>query len=810
MRTLVCYLPQTLSAPAARLLRAVADAVETTVIVGLTGNARADAAVLASAGRLGLKVGDDELRAIAPSVGTRVVDASDPDDEVRAVVRGVVDAMRDGVPLERMAICYSSAEPYARLLHEHLDLAGIAHNGASPRSLSECVMGRALLRMLAWPHDGYRRDDLFAWCTATPVLDGRGHPVPAARWERVSRRAGVVRGEAEWSSRLDYLVAELDRRGEPTRDRTAASDLRSFATRLAADLDPARVPASWSKKCRWAQQLIDRYLGNERRRERWPAFEQEAARRVERVLDRCAGLDEVEAAPSLDVFRRTIELELTSARDRVGRLGDGVLVGPVSFTLGTDLDRLFVCGLAEGVFPSVAREDPLLGDRERAVCQGELTLRADRVDDDHRFLLAALASTSGERVLSFGRGDLRRNTERVPSRYLTPTLADHAPHERIASYLEGLTRAPMPASRHEYDLRALLGGATLASRPLQRGLDLMAARRSDAFTRFDGNLSSKVASLSTRAPGAPGVVVSATKLQTWATCPHAYFVKYVLGIDPVERPEEILQLTPIDRGTMVHGVLDRFVREGGTPAQRARLHEIVDEACADVEARGLAGRRLLWERDRRLLHAEMDAWLDADEQSRDEYGLTTLRTEFAFDAVAVPLSDGRVVHFRGAADRIDRAANGNLVVFDYKTGSPAWYAGLGADDPVSAGTHLQLPVYAAAARAEFGEPADATVEAYYWFVGKGDDRWIGYDVDGDVARHFDAALRAIADGIAAGCFTAIPPAPGPRGPFIECEYCDPDGLGTADRWREWERKRNAPELSRFLSPLHAPDDAVDG
>jgi hypothetical protein len=586
--------------------------------------------------------------------------------------------------------------------------------------------------------------------------------------------------------------------------------LRDFVAGLVRDLDPESVPRSWSGKCRWVHGLIARYFGREAMRESWPPFEQEAARRVELVVDRLFGLDDVETAPSLDVFRRTLELELTSARDRVGRLGDGLLVGPVGLTLGTDLERLFVCGLAEGMFPAPARDDPLLADRERAALGGELPLRADRADDDYRALLAALASTRGARQLSFGRGDLRRSTERVPSRHLEATARAHSGYSdlrvadvdqswrtTIASYVDGLTRATFPANRHEHDVRSMLAGQPLDAPSVARGLEMIDARRSAAFTRFDGNLATLAPALVAAGPTSEGVAISPTQLETWARCPHAYFVQYVLGVRPVERPEEILQLTPIDRGTMIHDILDRFVREGGTAGDRARLHEIVDEACASVEARGLAGRRLLWERDRRIVHAQLDAWLDADEVNRAEYGLTTLQTESVFRGVPVPLADGRSVRFNGAIDRIDRAANGNLVVFDYKTGSTSAYTAIGDDDPVTGGTHLQLPIYARVARELFPETG-ARAEAYYWFVGKGNDRWIGYEVSASVDAVFDAALQVIVDGIEAGCFVARPAPPGPR-PWIDCHFCDPDGLGTADRWREWERKAADPALAGYFA-----------
>jgi hypothetical protein len=58
-----------------------------------------------------------------------------------------------------------------------------------------------------------------------------------------------------------------------------------------------------------------------------------------------------------------------------------------------------------------------------------------------------------------------------------------------------------------------------------------------------------------------------------------------------------------------------------------------------------------------------------------------------------------------------------------------------------------------------------------------------------------------------------PPAPVWR-PWRECEYCDPDGLGTADHHREWERIRTDPALRGYLAVVDpatlATDDAAAG
>ena len=822
--TIVCFLPQRLTEPASRLLRVLAEQTEIEVVVGITGAPAADEQIVASLRKVGADLSGVAALGIAPVAGTEIWNASDPDDEVRAIVRAVVDAMREGVPLERMAVLYASDEPYARLLHEHFDLAEIAHNGATTRSMSDSVLGRGLRRFFALVDTGFARDDVCGLFASAPLLDGRGRPVPAARWERLSRRAGVVRGVDEWRTRLATYASTLADDEQGIRMRAQVDALGAFIETLSADLDPARAPRTWSGLARFAHGVIRRFFGDEARRESWPAFEKVAARRVEAVIDRLGTLDSIDPAPTIEIFRRTFELELDAARDRVGRIGDGVLVGPVAMALGVDLDRLWVCGLAEGLFPSVPRDDPLLGDRERAVLGGELPLRSDRITDDQRSFLAALASTSTARVCTYPRGDLRRSTEHVPSRFLFDTMAAVDDTRSIASFAYGATHMAFPANRHELEVRAAVVRESWveSQAAVARGLELTRARAGSAFTRFDGNLAHLAERLAVISPSAPDKVMSPTRLQAWASCPHAYLMEHVLRVEPVEQPEDIMQLTPLDRGTLVHEVLDRFLGEVRTRADagrpwssddHARLRTIAEEVSAETEARGLTGRRLLWHRDRRLILAELDAFLDADEEFRATGIATTLATELAFgmpdtDApvVAVPLGDGREVRVRGKADRVDRRVGGDLVVIDYKTGSVRSYTSISHDDPVTAGTHLQLPVYAYAARAAYGGP-DTPVEAYYWFVGRGKNERIGYVVDSGVDHAFVEALRTIVDGIEGGVFPAAPPEPAPT-PFIACHFCDPDGMGTTDRWREWERKYDAPELEGFLS-LSAPADEVD-
>ena len=53
--------------------------------------------------------------------------------------------------------------------------------------------------------------------------------------------------------------------------------------------------------------------------------------------------------------------------------------------------------------------------------------------------------------------------------------------------------------------------------------------------------------------------LSPTSLEQWAGCPFRYFLGHVLRISALDDPEEIYAITPLERGSLVHGVLEEFI-----------------------------------------------------------------------------------------------------------------------------------------------------------------------------------------------------------------------------------------------------------
>src|SRR6202022_2573250 len=131
------------------------------------------------------------------------------------------------------------------------------------------------------------------------------------------------------------------------------------------------------------------------------------------------------------------------------------------------------------------------------------------------------------------------------------------------------------------------------------------------------------------------------------------------------RPEEVWQLTALDRGTLVHDALEQFFREREeagalgdpwTDADRHRLAAIVEACGRRAEAQGLTGKPVLWRQQLRDLLVDLADFLDVDQLHRSETGLVPERFEVAFgypdaEIGRVLLAVGsRTLRFRGRID----------------------------------------------------------------------------------------------------------------------------------------------------------------
>jgi RecB family exonuclease len=765
---------------------------------------------------LGAAVLDPDV-AEMPGVA-RVLSAVDPDDEVRAAVRLLVDNVRAGTPLHRMALLWPTDAPYATLSHQHLAAAGIPHNGPATRTLAHTVAGTALTQLLALPARGFRRDDVMAWLASAPVIeiDGQKESTPASQWDVVSAAAGVIEGPDQWQGRLAaYGVAQLERKNDLALDEEVeswrleridttidrAARLRVFMAELVAALD-CNALTTWTDFSAWASAVLHRYLGGDERHYRWPDDEQDAWRAVRDAVGQLAGLDEVTggAAVDLERFAQAIAAELAAPAARHGRFGTGVFAAHLGAALGTDFDTVIVLGMAEGTLPSRRAEDPLLPDRERAAAGGELPMRGDRHGDELADFRSALAAANHQRILLWPRTDPRRSRERLPSRWLPASVEP----ESIESFQQGLS-GYAPAGLGDYDLRELLHWTEQGGNPVDHmlaaelpslGAGLVASqlRSGTAFTRFAGHVGpGHIDAVDRNAPMSP------TSLEAYAVCPAKYFFSKVLHLGAPERPEEIRRIAPMTKGSLVHEVLEKFiVAVLADPDARTeeRLLDLAESAFEQYYARGVTGVPLLWRYERDLIGRELRRFFAEDDDDSEPLAAELTFGRDGEQPVVLTLPDGRQIGFRGSADRVDRMADGTIRVTDYKTGSDFKYKAL-AEDPVARGQLLQLPLYGLAARERFGNE-DTLVESRYWMVAeKSDFRRHPVLVDAETVERLRQVLGVLVEGITAGRFPARPGEEDWRGGWDHCRFCDFDRLCQADRDRAWERVRDTPELREY-------------
>jgi hypothetical protein len=602
------------------------------------------------------------------------VDASDADEEVREALRLVADAVHQGTPLHRIAIVWPRDQPYARLVAEQLDEALIPWNGRSGTALHERLVARLVLDVLRLDRRGIRRADLFTLLAHVPAHTADHAVVPRQWWERISREAGLA-GDGDWQRRLtEFAAARRAGGGEHNeRDAEAALALQAFVADLRGLLGPAEASAGWKHWSDLAHGLVLRWLGGHRAVAALPAAEATAHQAVQAALDRLATLDSLAGPVTRGVFADTLEAELDTSPGRVGRIGVGVHAGPLSFAVGQTFDLVIVLGACEGVLPGAPPSEALLADSDRALADGALTLDADRVAEQKTQLWAVLAGAQ-RAVMVLPRGDLRATAQRQPSRWLRELVGTQpVPARRVPSFAAGVAQASFPPTVGQHRLRALQhatsAGEAFAAHPLvtehpalRLGAALVTARAAHTLTEYDGDLSGlAIEPLGSRP-------ISPTRLEAWVACPFGWFMHYVLGVEPVEQPDEQMQISPKDRGTLVHDALDAFhqrVVAGELPqpgangwgeVHRAALLQAFDEVAAQMERRGLVGRSAFWLAEQNRQRHELLAWMHHDSEVVARRGARVVASEHLFGTperapAVVHLPDGGEVLMRGEIGR---------------------------------------------------------------------------------------------------------------------------------------------------------------
>ena len=826
----IYYLPRRLSAGDLALAQALLAKGRCAVVAGCSGDSDADAPALRLRAQLGgsdfdesdfgetagTGAGGDPLQQRAGAGRLSLIAAPDPEEEVRTVIRRIAAG---DAPFHRAAIIYRQANPYDSLLRQELDFAKIPYAGAEYRTLGDTPTGRLLqgivdLAAHAGAADGaIDRERLIEWMTTTPVRwpgqqtpDGKGRPVPATGWANLAREARANGAPDAWQSRLNMHWTKVAARMKELRDdyddggrlRQNCADLHSFIADLSARLHMLGSPQpDWATA---ATQLNERICAAYR----WYGDgETDSDRqRVAELIDSLSELGNWEVAYDLDTLQEAIREGLQAPVSGRGRsVGAGVYIGPPAGIAGAEYDAVYAVGMVERQFPPRPGVNPWLADNP-AERQREAAL--ERYD-----FLAAVAAA--DRVALCWPAATAERRQAYPSRWLVEAanrlhqqaggsgrlaydgIAAGAGSEHwltlIPSRQAGLELLPgsamAPADADDYRLmhQAAMPEKLRARSDarMRRALEARAARNGSAFTEWDGIVPADTARIA--GIGSRERPVSPSALETWAACPYRYFLSRILGLAALPEDDDAGELSALDRGALVHKILERSVTEGKqTPAE---LLALAEQEFEDAAARGIAGHYLLWEMEKAKIRDGLTAFLDREKVWLGNAAPDESRAEVAFDGVKVSVEGLGEVWCRGAIDRLDLLGDA-VRVRDFKTGKPDNYtSGLNTQNAVTVanGRALQLPVYTAAARRDY---PNATVTASYCFplADKNTHGARPYN-DAQDSDEFRVTLQRIVGSARAGVFPATPDG---AGAYSNCHWCDFNRLCPARRRQIWERK----------------------
>lgn len=850
----VVHQPGRFDTPTARLLRALAE--RTSVEIGLPDLDE----LTPSTGLLGVETPIPVAGPASATPPASVVIAGDAIEEVGTAVRDALAAMEgdQAIPLHRNAIVYRDADTYASLLRDTLTGAGLPWASLDGRPLAGTVPARALLGLIRLRDEDFSRASVLGWLSGLP--HDHGVLRDQARWDKLSREAGIVRGLTQWVERLGRLADErqrsldsLDhadsdqnsgRRRHRERDR---DDARRIVEHIQAIATLTAPPAerTWPAHVAWVHRLRDEILTLDHA---WSDADVEASQLVGEIVDGLASSADFEPEVDTHAFLRALEDALQARRRPEGRIGGGVLVGPSVDLAGIDLDRVHVLGAVEGVFPAGMRVDPLLpGD--------PLDRRSEHEAEDRRSWLVALGSAP-EAVISAPTLDVD-GRPLYPSPWLLELLDDGAAHLPATAVRRGLAAHPrlrrlgeppggpppvalsvaerrereaLDAARDGGHVRST-GLAARGDLPLGRALLLTRARRSGELTEFDGNLAGAAGASEALSHGLSGRLQSATGVQRWATCPFHFLLDRVLSVSATDDidDERWWQIDAAERGSLIHGILEEFFGEVAatgepapgatyTAAHVARMEAIARDHFADAEQRGVTGHRLVWRNEREAILSDLRYLLAVDARDRGEGGWVPRHFEKAFGgegtpppwgAVDVDVASGQTVSFRGYVDRVD-VAPGRVRIIDYKTGRKI-DGSITAGNRLDAGRRVQLAVYGLAVRRqeerETGRAPEA--EALYWYTStKGGFGKTGVTLTPELEAAFIEVVDTINTGVRAGCFPQVP------GDFQDfrnrcenCLYCEYDAVCPSGRDVLAATKRASAAMAPFLRLGAGTDDA---
>ena len=686
-----------------------------------------------------------ETTTLTPPVPLSCGTFPDRRTEFRAVAQQIADLIHTGTPPGNIAVALPDIRAEEGRLSAVFADFGIPAASSATLPLAQEPLVQALLLPVRVVADGYERQTVVQ-LFSQPYFrfsDANGRTVSGSEINHQACQAGIRGGAARWEEGFSGLKARLReaagnntepsyRQEAAARDLAAAERAEHAVSALIHDLRPLEKPKPMADHI---QTLRDLYI-------RWNApylppapdaeverHENTALREFHRLLDRMAGTPGREG-PAVTIREAAAVLIATAAEARPEHEPepDAVQVCGIRELQGLHIPVVFIIDLTDGRLPDIPPLLPYTTEQEERA-MGTMR-RREKLREERYFFLAALLSASEALWLSHAESD---GGVLIPSPFYAASAGafPHAEWECTAMPASG-------ESRMERAGQAVGDGFRPPSIWLPEGItaESVAARITAEEYHRHGACDSAFDGMLDTDPEIPGMLAerypedtvwSATTLEDYVTCPFRFYLRHVLGTEPL--PEEERDISATAYGTIVHEVCQHFYRNwmtghaaGPGPGEEkeatARILAEAETVLARYARSGAAweaGVEALLGTDgagpglfEEFILREAETRTSPFVPSLFEAGFGTPERPAGIHDAPVPLpvpEQETPLLLRGFIDRVDRMADGTFLITDYKTGYHP------KQPDILAGEALQLALYVRALEVITG--AAAAGASYY-------------------------------------------------------------------------------------------------
>lgn len=677
--------------------------------------------------------------------------------EARAALRWVkARVVRDGMKLSDVAILARDLEPYRPFLEETAAEFGIPLRIVGGQPLNENPAVAALLTLLSLPAEDWPRRALIgAW--RSPYFDFSEQGIDsssAAALDEISRVGRVSQGLSQWREAFELWAkkkALADEDGETLHVAEYDEQVKGRFDSFVELLTPP-VHAEIKEYVAFVESLIGddmtspdenglNVVMNARANQSTAERDIAALSAFKDVLRGLVLAESVLENDSLEYsdFYKDLRGAVESATFTVPA-DSGVFVASVLDGRGLSFEAVALMGLSEGEFPKQEREDILLRESDRAALHLETKLHGDEGT------LFYQAVTRGRQRLLLTRPYLAEDGQVwEPSPFwaeVNRRSGDQPPVRvrgdvRLADSAEAASRVEWVESARDFDIH------------IQNGIEVLRARMNP---KAEGIYEGELFDLSGRFNADMGW--SASRLESYGTCPFEFFVAYALGLEPRTEAEDGFDVRML--GSMLHKILEDHY--GGVALKTA-----AEKVFADTPAEYGFRPTALWTQQQAEFLRMLEKTVEALNEASQGFTPHTMEARFGMGNPSLVLkTSAGDVRLHGYIDRLDSAPDGSLRVIDYKAGSAAISA-----SHLKEGRRLQLPIYAMAARDALG--LGEISGGFYWHIQKAEASSLKLEkFEGGVEAAFAIAVAHIGKhvaGIRAGHFE-------PKAPSDGCpSYC---------------------------------------